>query len=435
MPGSSMPGDRETARKWRAVLGNVEMVLPPARFAYLKESEVVQVGDDALRIAVRSIFAADWLRQCSGERFSAEIERQWGRSMALEFVPPVTESPAAALFAAAPQPPATSILSALNPGHTFDRYVVGETNRMAHEAAMALANADTWQPTPLVIIGEPGVGKTHLLEALAWHSLAREWPVVCLRWFDFVNQFVGSMKSERIDTFKAGVRGARMLIVDDLRDVSTAPRSADELGNAIEAVEATGGIVVVSAERRPAELGLPARLVSRLEKGLCIEVAPFGWSERLEYARQFCSETSNEAPEWALERLAHWEACSVRSLRGALNALTMLHRVGRLDAATLDLELAKRTLGERNPAKSAKTILAVVSRHFGISEQDLLSRDTTSQVRDARAMAAAALYRSGLSHKEVATQLRREKSTSQGLVPRGEELLAANPALRAALAG
>ncbi|MEZ4481180.1 MAG: DnaA/Hda family protein [Dehalococcoidia bacterium] len=442
MPGRSMPAGRELARNWDAVLGRLQLVVPERQFrTWLRDTRATEAGTGTLTVQVKTQFHADWLREHLEDEITSMAAEQFGSPLRLCLVPRVTEDSAPALFAPGPAQPAAThelgIFGRMTPGYTFARYQIAEGNRLAVEAANALADGDSWRPTPLVVHGTPGIGKSHLLQAVAWRAREQNRRVVCLSWPDFVGQFVGSLRGGEVERFKEQVRTADLLLIDDLRDAATAPKSVEELSAAIDAIRSGQGAILVSAELPPKELGLPQRLVSRLEEGLVVEVQAFNSDERRRFAEWRSRESGATLPEWALTRLAQFPAQSVRVLAGAINAAIGLQRTGRLDEARLDAALTQLILEMVAPGcRDATGLIERVAAYFSVGAKDLEGRERTANLRDARAVAAAVLRHEGLSVAEVGNRLgHRAKGTVPGLIARGEAIISADPQLRGRLTG
>ncbi|MGD9933920.1 MAG: DnaA/Hda family protein, partial [Dehalococcoidia bacterium] len=269
MPGHGMPAPRELTRNWDAVLGRLQFIVPERQFrTWLKDTRPLGISGGVLTVEVKTQFHADWLREQVEGEVAGMVAEQFGQPLRLCWAPRAAADSSPALLppdATAPMARSSiDVFGRMTPSYTFARYQVSEGNRVAFEAAVALADGERWRPTPLVVHGTPGVGKSHLLQAVAWRAREQNRRVVCLSWPDFVGGFVGSLRNGGADAFKEHIRTADLLVIDDLRDASTAPKSVEELSAALDAVRSGEGAVLVSAELPPKELGLPERLVSRL---------------------------------------------------------------------------------------------------------------------------------------------------------------------------
>jgi len=437
MPGPGVPRDRDLDRLWQAVVGRLGIVLGPRHIGYLRDSRAVSLEGDRLTVLLCSRFAVDWLPQKAGDALAEAVEAVWGRRLDLEFAAPGGNPSEGLLATEADRSSARPTRRLrLDPSYTFERYLVTDGNLEAFTAATMLADGCACPFSSLVITGTPGIGKTHLLHALAWRAAERRVEVASFGWTEFINGFSRSIRQGTIDEFKDGVRAARLLVIDDLRDAAEARKSADELQDAIDAVTAAGGRVVVSAERPPRELDLPQRLKSRLESGPVIAVQPFRAAERLQFAQEYCRRAGINLPTWALERICAMEPDSVRTLQGALGHAWLLARTGRLDLAALDLALANLALCEAAAGRpeSIEAIIEHVARTFGCSAAEIRGQSRARGVADARAAAAAAIRKQGLSLSEVGARLGRSKQRISEILERGEQLLAQRQEL-ARLAG
>lgn len=441
MPGHGMPAPRELTRNWDAVLGRLQFIVPERQFrTWLKDTRPLGISGGVLTVEVKTQFHADWLREQVEGEVAGMVAEQFGQPLRLCWAPRAAADSSPALLppdATAPMARSSiDVFGRMTPSYTFARYQVSEGNRVAFEAAVALADGERWRPTPLVVHGTPGVGKSHLLQAVAWRAREQNRRVVCLSWPDFVGGFVGSLRNGGADAFKEHIRTADLLVIDDLRDASTAPKSVEELSAALDAVRSGEGAVLVSAELPPKELGLPERLVSRLEEGLVVEVQTFTSEERRRFSEWRTREMGTELPEWALARLALFPAPSVRVLAGAINSAVGMQRTGRLDPVRLDGALALLFVDLVAPGcNDASALLERVAAHFSIGTKDLEGLSRTANVRDARAVAAAVLRREGLSVNEVARRLNRAKGTAPGIIARGEAIIASDALLRGRLTG
>jgi chromosomal replication initiator protein len=432
-----MPFDRELARDWKAVLGNLEFAIEPQHRRYLRDSEPIGLAGDTLRVAVRSGFAVGWLRTVIGAEIAREVERHWGRPLEIQFIHPESlEIPEALHLATRFEPEPAWFIGDPGRSHTFETYLVTRGNRVAFEAATALI-ADEARFSPLFVAGQPGLGKTHLLHALAWKARESGRSTICLSWTDLIGRLTRSLREKDGNDFKTQIRSASVLIVDDLRGRPSAPWCADELQEAMDCVDRAGGAVIVSGERPPKELGLADRLTSRLEAGTVLEIQPFDRDERVNYALQYCNGAVSPLPVWAIERICAFEADNVRTLRGALNSAELMQRAGTLDPGRLDLALAALTLREasRGTGTAIAEVLDRVAAYFGVTPGDILGKGREARLTEARAVAASALRERGLGPTEIGKSFRRSKQTIDDIADRGRGLIAANPVLMSRLAG
>jgi chromosomal replication initiation ATPase DnaA len=229
----------------------------------------------------------------------------------------------------------------LNRWFTFERYVPAEGNRMALSCCQDILSESGFRMTPVVVYGRPGLGKTHLLHAMAKAAAGNGWPVACLSAEEFTSRFTNALRNRAIEEFQSTLRSARLLLIDDLQDFAGRKATQEEFVHSIDAVLHAGGCVVVASEEHPMELNLPERLASRLSAGVAARILPFMAEERRQYVELLGREHSVALPSWAVDRIVGIEAPSVRVLQGAVNGAITLQRCGMLDLARLDTELTR----------------------------------------------------------------------------------------------
>ena len=256
-----------------------------------------------------------------------------------------------------PPEPATAFRDlSLNPKYTFDQFVIGDGNRLAHAAALAVAELPAQAYNPLFIYGPPGVGKTHLLHAIAHylHATSPSVTVRCTTVEHFTSDFVNALQSGGIDGFKSFYRHADVLLVDDVQFLESKVRTEEEFFHTFNALYETGSQLVLTSDRLPRDMrALEARLCERFQSGLVADVRPPDFPTRLTILRKRAQHDDVDlADPAALDAIAERVPDNVRALEGALIRVVAYHS---LTERPLTPELATEVLDRLYPRPRDRT--------------------------------------------------------------------------------
>jgi chromosomal replication initiator protein len=282
---------------------------------------------------------------------------------------------------------------ALNPDYTFERFVIGPGNQLAHAAALAIAEAPGEAYNPLFLHGPPGLGKTHLLGSIA-NYLNRHSPQLSVHYTtaeSFTNEFVACLQGAGIDAFKERYRRADVLLIDDVQFLQGKARTADEFFHTFNALYEAGAQVVLTADRVPSELEqLAERLRDRFEWGLTVPVEPPDLATRLVFLGNLAREQTEKLPPDALRALAAKTSANLRVLKGALTRVVALSSLthSEVTAESIQGALPGEAIPEpTGPHPDALEIQQAVSQRLGVTLDSMLSPTRAAPIARARQIA------------------------------------------------
>ncbi len=286
-----------------------------------------------------------------------------------------------------------SACDGLNPKYTFEQFVIGDGNRLAHAAALAVAELPAQAWNPLFIHGPPGLGKTHLLHAIG-NYVSRYGEGLRVRYAtveDFMAEFVQAIRRRSTDGFRERFRDVDVLLLDDVQFLADKVRTKEELFHTFNALYESGRQLVFTSDRSPTDLeAFEDRLKERFECGLVAEVVPPDANVRLAILRNRVRQDGlQNIPDETLEAVARAVGASVRVLEGALIRVVAY---ASLSDEPPTPELAMEVLGRlyrHGPAQpcSVRRIQEATAAEFGITPEALLARDRTPTVAFARQVA------------------------------------------------
>ena len=281
----------------------------------------------------------------------------------------------------------------LNPKYTFEQFVIGDGNRLAHAAALAVAELPAQAWNPLFIHGPPGLGKTHLLHAIG-NYVQRYGEGLRVRYAtveDFTAEFVQAVRGKNTDSFRGRFRDVDVLLLDDVQFLADKVRTKEELFHTFNALYESGRQLVITSDRSPTDLEeFEARLKERFECGLVAELAaPSAGVRHAILRKRVRHDGLDEVPDETLAAVAGVVGASVRVLEGALiRVVAYASLVGRPPTPELAMEVLGRLYrpGAAEPC-SVERIQEATAEEFGLGRDELLARDRTPRVAFARQVA------------------------------------------------
>jgi chromosomal replication initiator protein len=288
----------------------------------------------------------------------------------------------------APAQPQTS-KTRLNEKYTFDTFVIGASNRFAHAAAVAVAEAPARAYNPLFIWGESGLGKTHLLHAVG-HYAQRLFPGMRVRYVsteEFTNDFINSLRDDRKVAFQRRYRDIDILLVDDIQFLEGKEGTQEEFFHTFNTLHNANKQIVVSSDRPPKRLEtLEDRLRTRFEWGLITDIQPPELETRIAILRKKAAQDRLAAPAEVLEFIAARIEANIRELEGALIRVTAFASLNQqpVDVGLAEIVLRDLIPDSQVPEISASQIMAVTAEFFSVSLDDLCGPGKTKALAQAR---------------------------------------------------
>ncbi|MBI2239406.1 MAG: chromosomal replication initiator protein DnaA [Magnetospirillum gryphiswaldense] len=413
---SSVRGHAMISAEWDKVKGRLRDEVGDAAYrSWLRPITLHQVADGEVRLGLPTRFMRDWVATHYGER----IRALWGaENPAVRVVDiivangrvaevPTTPTAAAPAVAAVPRAAAARprVVSAapcapsdqdelgaqLDPRFTFKNFVVGKPNEFAYAAAQRVAEATAVSFNPLFLYGGVGLGKTHLMHAIAHHirehNPARR--VLYLSAEKFMYRFIRALRSQDTMSFKEQFRSVDVLMVDDVQFIAGKDATQEEFFHTFNALVDQGRQIVISADKSPSDLeGMEDRLRSRLNSGLVADLHATTYELRLGILHSKAEQLGAVVPQKVMEFLAHKIASNVRELEGALNrVIAHSQLVGRAITLESTQDVLHDLLKASDRRITIEEIQKRVAEHFNIKLAEMSSARRSRQVARPRQVA------------------------------------------------
>ncbi len=438
--------DPTAQRIWNAALGQLQIhVTRPNYDTWLKDTEGLSLGDGRFVVGVPSEFVKEWLATRMKSLVSQTVGGIMGQPMEVAFeiigrngnghqesLPLASGSTAQAIISS----PASR--QRLNPRYTFRSFVVADSNRMAAAAASAAAERPGEDYNPLFIYSTPGLGKTHLLQAIAQRAGEMNRSPMYITSEQFTNDFVTSIAQGRADEFRRRYRSLQLLLVDDIQFLASKSRTQEEFFYTFNDLHSNGCQVVVASDRAPSAIaGLEGRLCSRFQWGLVADIQPPDEETRLAILQAKATEQRVDLPAEVAKFLADHTRDNIRDLEGSLNRVVAY---ARLTNARLGMDVAAKALAALTPTMAGpadpQALLQAVSSYFNVPLAALAGKSRAKPIAEARHVAMYLLREDGdLALKQVGLLLgHRDHSTVIHGVQKIAKALLSDPRLSLHLA-
>jgi chromosomal replication initiator protein len=386
--------DLESA--WRRISGKLKDAMVPTQFDQFIQRLIIKgIEDGCIKMVAPGQFVAGWLNKNLVEQFAAAFSSELGRELTVEVsAQPSQRGSQGVRTVGLPEAPATAVTPEIPEGRfsdrfTFDNFVVGQSNRLAYAGAFAVAEKPGAKYNPLFVYGDSGLGKTHLLQAIA-NSIKDSGTATTISYVtsqEFAERFVAALQHGRMESFRKSIRQADVWLLDDVQFIAGKDKTQEELFHSFNQLQHAGKQIVLTSDRPPRDLyGLEDRLRSRFEGGLVADIMPPDTETRTAIVRQKAEAEGIPLSMEVCECIAASVAGNVRALEGALTKI-LAHASFERSDVTVDL-VQKVVESAYPPTAKQKPhfdrILEAVSTEFDVPRRELVGPSRKAEIAHAR---------------------------------------------------
>ena len=385
---------------WNDILVKLEKTVNSQSFqTWFVPTRLVKLSDTAITIEGPNSFFIDWLAEHHISRISTAAEDVLGVALKVEFTSPLPTRTRREPRAEKQVERKTLVQNPvtlpnkvhLNARYTFDEFVVGNGNRLAQAAALSVAETPAKTYNPLFIYGGPGLGKTHLVQAIG-HSILREHPGMRISYVStesFVNELIHSIRNGVTHEFKDRYRKVDILLIDDIHFLAGKERTQEEFFFTFNALHENNKQIVCTSDRPPKEIPtLQERLTSRFEWGLITDIQPPDLETRIAILRKKIENERIHIPDPVINLIAENVKSNTRELEGSLIKILACASLTNQD---INEDMAREVLRDiiKSPGKgiSVKTIQTAVARRFDVPVESLKAKTRIAKIVRARHVA------------------------------------------------
>ncbi|MCW1949610.1 MAG: chromosomal replication initiator protein DnaA [Candidatus Shapirobacteria bacterium] len=373
---------------WQAILGSLEISLSKANFnTWFKNTSITERGDDFIVIGVPSAFNRDWIAAKYHQEMLKALKTQAPEIKEIRYqLGGSSNSQPAQKTASVKSNPENNgqkegfaqNLSGLNPKYTFETFIIGKNNELAHAASQAVAKTPGSQYNPLFIYGGVGLGKTHLMHAAGHRMLQsnNKQKILYVTSEKFTNDYINAISQKRMDEFKKNYRDIDGLLIDDIQFLAGKEGTQEEFFHTFNELRDKGKQIIITSDRLPKDIpAIEQRLISRFEWGMVADIQAPDLETRMAILRTKMEKKGVSISEDILFYIAENILTNVRELEGALNRLAVYQQ---MENKGLALEQAKTILasivGVKKRVTSVKKIAESVASFYNISMEDLIKQ-------------------------------------------------------------
>ncbi len=380
---------------WKAAMGQLQMEMQkPAFDTWVRDAEMLTYEDGLFVIGVQNAYARDWLESRLSSTITRLLTGIMNRSIEVRFViwqnPGETagDIPAEEYHFETPEnieitEEEAVIFSSptLNKRYSFDNFVVGASNRLAHAASLAVAEKPAQAYNPLFLYGGVGLGKTHLLHAIGNLCEQRGQQVLYVSSEEFTNDLIYAIRTHTTQAFREKYRRIDVLLIDDIQFIAGKESTQEEFFHTFNTLHGQNKQVVISSDRPPKALNtLEERLRSRFEWGLTADIQPPDFETRLAILRSKADRAGYNLPDGILEIIARRVQSNIRELEGALTRIMAFSNLSGLPLTQHLIDTALADLLPHRRDVQPGDVVQKVADSYGIPVERILGRDRSKEV-------------------------------------------------------
>ncbi|MCL5429002.1 MAG: chromosomal replication initiator protein DnaA [Chloroflexi bacterium] len=378
------------SQAWQAALGQLQVEMPKGTYdIWVRDAELVAYEDGSFVIGVNNAYARDWLESRLKSTATRMLTGMMNRTVEVRFVIWQPTAPTETLTEIQPEietEPGLIESNAqgnftLNPRYSFETFVVGASNRLAHAASLAVAENPAKAYNPLFLYGRVGLGKTHLLRAIGNAASQRGLQVLYVSSEEFTNDLIHAIRTHSTQAFRDKYRRTDVLLIDDIQFIAGKESTQEEFFHTFNTLHGQNKQIVITSDRSPKGLmTLEERLRSRFEWGLIADIQSPDYETRLAILRSNAERIGRAVDPAVLETIARRMQSNIRELEGALNRIVAY---AYLRGIPLTADVVDSALADLAPAPQAlepSQLVQAVGQAFGVSEERLISRDRSAEV-------------------------------------------------------
>ncbi len=376
---------------WKQVLDRLEQTVDRTEYEnWFASTRFLAQRGDTIDVSVPSQRYIEEIRERYGPRIRSILDDISLDRLNLHLVADANDGPATDI---PPPPPSVELpQSTFNPRYSFSTFVVGKSNELAFAASKSIAENPSGSFNPLFIYGGAGLGKTHLIQAVAQQIRDRNptFKVIYMSADTFVTELIASIRYDRMQQFRERYRSADALLLDDIQFLAGKERTQEEFFHTFNALYETQRQIVFTSDAPPKDIPtLEDRLRSRFEWGLIADIQPPDLETKVAILRKKAEERRVDLPHEAALFIAERVRSNIRELEGYLNKVSMFGSLAGKKTVTLELakEALKDLLSKDNKPITAADIMKVVAAHYGIKVSDLKSKSNARPIAYPRQVA------------------------------------------------